>query len=91
MLHLLVATTDGYLYCYRLGTGGECELVKQHRLISAFALPENPPAGGLQPLSEPSTGGAIPVRPPRSSDPPSSEVPNPNDLDEFPPMSHKTG
>nr|CDJ82251.1 WD40 repeat domain containing protein [Haemonchus contortus] len=31
--HLLVATTDGFLYCYRiLSTGGECDLVKMHRI-----------------------------------------------------------
>ncbi|KJH50324.1 hypothetical protein DICVIV_03517 [Dictyocaulus viviparus] len=31
--HLLVATTDGFLYCYRvLSTGGECDLMKMHRI-----------------------------------------------------------
>ncbi|KAK6047947.1 hypothetical protein COOONC_14545 [Cooperia oncophora] len=31
--HLLVATTDGFLYCYRiLSSGGECDLVKMHRI-----------------------------------------------------------
>ncbi|WKY14080.1 hypothetical protein Q1695_004703 [Nippostrongylus brasiliensis] len=31
--HLLVATTDGFLYCYRvLPSGGECDLVKMHRI-----------------------------------------------------------
>ena len=35
-LHLVVGTSDGYLYCYRVDTnapsGGELDLVKQHRI-----------------------------------------------------------
>uniref|UniRef100_A0A183VHF8 CNH domain-containing protein n=1 Tax=Toxocara canis TaxID=6265 RepID=A0A183VHF8_TOXCA len=32
-LHLLVATTDGYLYCYQVeAEGGECTLARQHKI-----------------------------------------------------------
>ncbi|KHJ86945.1 hypothetical protein OESDEN_13291 [Oesophagostomum dentatum] len=73
--HLLVATTDGFLYCYRvLSSGGECDLVKMHR-IGANATDAN--------RGEPSR-----QKPAETS---SSRVPDANDPEEFPPICHTTG
>ncbi|GMT10562.1 hypothetical protein PFISCL1PPCAC_1859, partial [Pristionchus fissidentatus] len=79
--HLLVASTDGFIYCFRVPTeGGQCELIKQHRV-------GQPGARG----SPPSEGA--PTRPPRAGDRGGerSTPPDTSDLDEFPPMSHNSG
>uniref|UniRef100_A0A915BE36 WD repeat domain phosphoinositide-interacting protein 2 n=1 Tax=Parascaris univalens TaxID=6257 RepID=A0A915BE36_PARUN len=82
-LHLLVATTDGYLYCYQVESeGGECTLARQHKIgvqVEASILVGNEsrasPMGTVEKGTAP--GGE-------------SAAPRINDLDEFPPMSHCT-
>lgn len=73
--HLLVATTDGFLYCYRvLSSGGECDLVKMHRI-------------GVN-ATETTRGDPNRPKPSESS---STQVPDANDPEEFPPICHTTG
>uniref|UniRef100_F1L7S5 WD repeat domain phosphoinositide-interacting protein 2 n=1 Tax=Ascaris suum TaxID=6253 RepID=F1L7S5_ASCSU len=82
-LHLLVATTDGYLYCYQVeAEGGECTLARQHKIgvqVEASILVGNEsrasPMGTVEKGTAP--GGE-------------SAAPRINDFDEFPPMSHCT-
>lgn len=81
--HLLVASTDGFVYCFRVPVdGGQCELIKQHRVGGKGARG-----------SPPTEGGTPPTRPPRAGDRGGerSTPPDTSDLDEFPPMSHNSG
>ncbi|KHN79943.1 WD repeat domain phosphoinositide-interacting protein 2 [Toxocara canis] len=82
-LHLLVATTDGYLYCYQVeAEGGECTLARQHKIgvqVDASVL-----VGGSESCASPT--GTVE----RSGPSGDSTALRVNDLDEFPPMSHCT-
>ncbi|CAJ0961827.1 unnamed protein product, partial [Mesorhabditis belari] len=79
--HLLVATTEGYLYCYRIEPdGGECHLIRQHRI--------GPSGSGVVPNGKPrSPSGSITSnKSQKSAD--NVDPPNPDDVGDFPPMSH---
>ncbi|CAJ0566348.1 unnamed protein product, partial [Mesorhabditis spiculigera] len=81
MPHLLVATTEGFLYCYRIEhDGGECHLVRQHRI--------GPQNNGSGKQGSPS-GSAGSNRSGRHAD--GADPPNPNDIADFPPMTHSSG
>ncbi|PAV67878.1 hypothetical protein WR25_24128 [Diploscapter pachys] len=89
-LHLVVGTSDGYLYCYRVDTnapsGGELDLVKQHRIgpnADAAARAGNEANSGR------SRGGTNSGGSQGGGD--SGSTPNVDDPDDFPPMSHTSG
>ncbi|KAK6643031.1 WD repeat domain phosphoinositide-interacting protein 2 [Polyplax serrata] len=97
VLRLLVAASDGFLYVYNLDTneGGDCTLVKQHRLGARDA---STPSGDQVDGKLPSDGDKIP--PPADSDKlreiaAASESPPKegfrfDDDNEFPPVTQKT-
>ncbi|VDM64174.1 unnamed protein product [Angiostrongylus costaricensis] len=91
--HLLVATTDGFLYCYRvLSSGGECDLVKMHRIgISATDTSRGDPSKISLLIVELIAGiyrfSSDRPKPAESS----ARVPDANDPEDFPPICHTTG
>jgi len=75
--YMLVATTDGYLYIYEMPPeGGECSLVKQHRL-----------GGSRDDLSNVNAASSSPTTTAMDR----LDTLRINDPNEFPPMSHATG
>ncbi|VDL71118.1 unnamed protein product [Nippostrongylus brasiliensis] len=91
--HLLVATTDGFLYCYRvLPSGGECDLVKMHRIGTSANEMNRGDSGSKIFLKSPLNRNFSQFHSGRSrATECSSRVPDANDPEDFPPICHTTG
>ncbi|XP_076323215.1 WD repeat domain phosphoinositide-interacting protein 2-like isoform X3 [Tachypleus tridentatus] len=95
---VLVASADGYLYIYNLepGEGGNCALVKQHRLDGHADLAGDQASGLVQVKESPVAANRRMERPDHHQElkcslesPPHSGI-SLEDENEFPPITHKS-
>ncbi|CAI2353296.1 unnamed protein product [Caenorhabditis sp. 36 PRJEB53466] len=79
--YVMAATSDGFVYAYRLDPeGGELDLIKQHRI--------GPKSDTCRVSPTSTSGGSSGAN---SLEPKNQVVPNMDDPDDFPPMSHTSG